>query len=123
MKLVAFAIVLSLLLATPGAGKPQEPQLQQPVVELQAYDATPLKGTFFPGGKPGWGLSLFHQSNPSADVCLASGSCPSLYFGSGPPHLHLTRLNSIRTQALVSQTLTHYCIYAARIGNCLERTK
>jgi hypothetical protein len=38
MKLVGLAIMVSLLLATPGAAKPQEPQLQQRVVEQsQSY--------------------------------------------------------------------------------------
>ena len=64
MKLVTIAMLGWLLLARPRAANGQEPQLPRPrVVDLKASDGILLKATYFPAGKPGPGVILFHQSN------------------------------------------------------------
>ena len=64
MKMGAVAFVGWLLVVTPSEAKAQQPQPPRPrVVDMKASDGTLFKATYFPAGKPGPGVLLFHQNN------------------------------------------------------------
>jgi dienelactone hydrolase len=63
MKLFAAFMAAWLLLATSSSARAQTSHPLPRIVELKAPDGTILKGTYFPAGKPGPGVLLFHQSN------------------------------------------------------------
>jgi formylglycine-generating enzyme required for sulfatase activity/dienelactone hydrolase len=64
MKLLTAFLAAGLLLATPSAARAQQSQPPGPrVVDLNSADGTILKATYFPAGKPGPGVVLFHQNN------------------------------------------------------------
>ena len=66
MKQLRTWLILAVLIfpvsENPGRAQPSGPPSPR-VVDLKASDNTLLKATYFPAGKPGPGVLLFHQSN------------------------------------------------------------
>ena len=64
LRLIPVAIVL-LCFVPPAWAAAQEQDIPPAVrtVNLKSADGTPLKGTYYPAGKPGPGVLLLHQVN------------------------------------------------------------
>jgi hypothetical protein len=66
MKQLRNRLVLAVLISSAVASATRAQQSQPPssqVLDLKSADGTLLKATYFPAGKPGPGVILFHQSN------------------------------------------------------------
>ncbi len=60
---LALAVLLAVLFTNSAHAQQLQPPATPRVVDLKAPDETQLKATFFPAGKPGPGVILFHQSD------------------------------------------------------------